>query len=325
MNNPKVSVLMPVYNGEAYLNDAIESILTQTYKDFEFLIINDGSTDASDKIIRSYNDQRIVYIYHKTNRGVSHSLNTGLARAKGKYVSRMDCDDISMPDRVEQQVRFLEKNPDYGLVGCLFGLIDRNSILYDIGGIKLFGNEELKLALLFGNVFCHGEVTFRKNILTKHRLSYSPKYICEDYDLWIEMSKFTNFKIIPSMLYKYRVHDKSISNKSAIKMQADADAISNMHQERTGFPIITPKKIWGLLTSSRLYRDGDLSIENKNIKLYLLLAYQVFLFRLGKTYIRKKRLDGIFLLLSSFLINPLNWKRHALRQFPVNETNPTLA
>ena len=110
MSKPLVSVLMAVYNGEKYLLEAIESILNQTYTNFEFLIINDGSTDSTEEIILSYSDQRIRYIKNEQNLKLIASLNKGLDLAKGKYIARMDADDISLPDRLEKQVNFLERN-----------------------------------------------------------------------------------------------------------------------------------------------------------------------------------------------------------------------
>jgi len=123
--NPEVTVLMSVYNGSKYLAEAIESILHQSYTDFEFLIINDGSTDLSEKIIKSYNDRRINYIKNNENIGLTRSLNKGLCLARGKYIARMDADDISMPDRFKEQVDFMEKNENVVACGTfieLFGI-----------------------------------------------------------------------------------------------------------------------------------------------------------------------------------------------------------
>ncbi len=115
--NPKVTVLMPVYNAEKYLKTAIESILKQTFSDFELLIINDGSTDGSEEIIRSFNDKRIRLFNNEQNLGIIKTLNKGLNLAKGEYIIRMDADDISLPDRLELQVKYMEENPGIGISG----------------------------------------------------------------------------------------------------------------------------------------------------------------------------------------------------------------
>ena len=121
--NPLVTVLMPVYNGEKYLKEAIESILNQTFKDFEFLIINDGSTDNSVKIIQSFNDLRIRLIHNESNIGLIKTLNKGLKLSNGKYIARMDCDDVSLPKRLSVQINFMEKHPEIGVCGSWVKII----------------------------------------------------------------------------------------------------------------------------------------------------------------------------------------------------------
>jgi len=117
MDRPKISVIMSVYNGEKYLREAIESILNQTFRDFEFIIINDGSTDKTSEILSSYNDPRIVIINNKRNIGLTKSLNKGLKMVKGEYIARQDADDVSLPERLERMVNFLDMNRDVGLLG----------------------------------------------------------------------------------------------------------------------------------------------------------------------------------------------------------------
>src|SRR5688572_768328 len=128
INPPLISVLMPVYNAGPYLKESIESVLAQTYDNFEFLIINDGSTDSSEKEILSYNDVRIHYVKCETNSGLIATLNQGLALATGKYIVRMDADDICRPQRFEKQVRFMENHPEIGICGCCADVIDRKDV-----------------------------------------------------------------------------------------------------------------------------------------------------------------------------------------------------
>ena len=117
MTKPMVSVVMPVYNGSKYLKEAIDSILNQTFTNFELIIINDGSTDNSEDIIFSYQDRRIYYLKNEHNKGICITLNRGLDNARGKYIARMDCDDISMPQRLAKQVNYLERHRDVGALG----------------------------------------------------------------------------------------------------------------------------------------------------------------------------------------------------------------
>jgi len=117
MKEPKVTVLMPVYNGEKYLNEAIDSILGQTFKDFKFLIINDGSTDGTADILKSYKDSRIKVTNNEKNIGLTKSLNKGLKMAKSEYIARMDADDISLPTRLQKQVEFMDSHPKVGVCG----------------------------------------------------------------------------------------------------------------------------------------------------------------------------------------------------------------
>jgi len=307
---------MPVYNGEKYLKEAIDSILIQTYKDFEFLIINDGSTDNSEKIILSYGDNRIRYIKNSKNLGFSQTANKGLNLAIGQYVARMDCDDLSNNRRLEKQIGFLEKNPDYGVVGTLFAIIDDKRNIYEVGGVKLQENEDLKVALFFGNIFCHGETMYRKSLLDQYNIRYEPQFTpCEDYMLWVRLSEVTKFKTLPEVLYFYMVHSGGMSGTQSEKMQDQVKKISLNLQSKKKLPFISLGNLLRSIRVGRSYNDTMISLPNRDTILYLQLSYQVFLFRLSKTYLKKRRLDGLLLLVSSFLINPLNWKRHVLNQF----------
>src|SRR4051812_30773328 len=124
MKNPKISVVMPVLNGEKYLREATESILNQTFKDFEFIIINDGSTDRTEEIIQSFADPRIVYIKNEKNVGLSRVFNQGIRAAQGTYIARMDADDISLLHRFEKELEYLENNPKIDIVGSAMMIID---------------------------------------------------------------------------------------------------------------------------------------------------------------------------------------------------------
>src|SRR5215218_8009066 len=120
---PQVSVILPVYNGEAYLQEAVDSILAQTFTDFELLIINDGSTDDSERIIDSYKDSRVKHLKNEQNRGLIFSLNRGVEAAKGAYIARMDADDVALPERLEKQMQYLKQNKEVGILSCTVSFI----------------------------------------------------------------------------------------------------------------------------------------------------------------------------------------------------------
>lgn len=206
---PKVSVVMSVYNAERYLREAVESILNQTFQNFEFLIINDGSRDRSEEIIRSYKDSRIRFI-SRENKGLVTSLNEGIAKARGRYIARQDADDASRSGRLDWEVGFLDKNPDVGMVGSNY--IITNEEGRKVGETCVFTNpNDLKVALAVSNQFGHGSVMIRKSVLEKVG-DYDPKAIAvEDYDLWTRISRVSKVANIKEPLYLWRRRAEGIS------------------------------------------------------------------------------------------------------------------
>jgi len=210
--SPLVTVLMAVYNGEKFLREAIESILNQTYTNFEFLIINDGSADSTEEIILSYNDDRIRYIKNAQNLKLIASLNRGLDLANGKYIARMDADDISLPERLEKQIRFLEKHPKVGVLGSwvrTLGLQENYDVKFEQG------HTNIRFKLFFNNYLHHPTVVLRRSVIEKYKLRYPNVLHAEDYALWIEMTNFCQIDILPEVLLKYRVHGANISVKNS--------------------------------------------------------------------------------------------------------------
>ena len=211
MPNKKVSVLMPVYNTEeSYLKQAIESILNQTYTNFEFIIINDGSTNNSKEIIQSYDDRRIRY-FEQENKGLIYTLNRGLSLCKGDYIARMDSDDISLPRRFEKQVKVLDNNRNIGIVGCIYKKISKNEFSGD--AIVRLVEFPKYLDLLQTCQLAHPAVMFRRSLFEEFNLKYSIDYPhAEDYELWSRLIKFTDFYNIQELLLLYRLHNRRISN-----------------------------------------------------------------------------------------------------------------
>lgn len=223
---PRVSVVMPVYNGEKYLRKAIDSLLCQTFVDFELIIINDASQDGSEEIIQSYDDRRIVYLKNSENLGVARTLNRGIAAARAEYIARLDSDDISLPTRLEKQVQFMDATPQVGLCGTWAqaleigaGNITQTTTIFEF----ICQPEKIKISLLFGNNFLHSSVMFRKACLQTIPGGYNPEFsFAEDYDLWVRISR--NWKVvnIPEILILYRIHDLQISTQKAKKQQEQA-------------------------------------------------------------------------------------------------------
>lgn len=213
--SPKVSVIMSVFNAELYLKSAIESILNQTYKNFEFIIINDGSSDNSDFIIKSFNDDRIRYVNEEKNSGLVNALNKSLKLAIGEFIARMDADDIALPTRLEQQVDFLIANEKVELVGTYYEKIT-NSI--SMGVRKQQSNyRKLKFRLFFGNNIAHPTVMFRRKLVDDgdyyYRLDYT---VAQDYELWTRLAIKYNLDNVPLVLLKYRVHSNQVTHHKSI-------------------------------------------------------------------------------------------------------------
>ena len=198
----KLTVILPVYNGEKYLPAAIDSILNQSYQDFLLLIINDGSTDASSVIAHSYQDERIVVV-DQNNQGLSAALNHGLDLADSQYVARMDHDDISHPERFAIQVKFMDEHPEIGLCGTWVELIDEDSKKIASAAYPLT-HDQIAAFLLFNSPFCHPSVIFRKSVLDNHHLRYHSAQ-AEDLDLWIKLVPHTKLANLAQFLIKYRL------------------------------------------------------------------------------------------------------------------------
>ena len=208
--HPLVSIVMAAYNEEHYIKESIDSILNQTYTKFEFIIINDGSTDRTEEIIKSFNDQRIIYIKNESNLKLINSLNKGLALAKGELIARMDADDIAYPFRIKRQVEFMCNNPDIGISGSQLVLFGGDHGLMNYPLI----HKEIMLKLFISSCFGNNVVIFRKEILLENNLFYSEGYLhAEDYKSWTKWIFKTKAANLLEPLVKYRVHNNSISTK----------------------------------------------------------------------------------------------------------------
>lgn len=305
-HNPVVSVLMPAYNCEEFVKESISSILNQTFTGFELIVINDGSTDNTAKIIESFNDPRIHFINRDKNIGLDATLNSAFELCKGEYIARMDADDISLPTRLEKQVNFLNTHPEYGLVGTLYAHTDKNRKIVQYGA-QLIDHDEIYLGINFVNSFCHGSVMFRKSVIDQFNLRYNPKYSpYEDYELWTRMVHHTKVANIPEVLYLYLDNPSGMFLSRHTEMLQGAANLSKSLESKLELPKIDRTYIKNLLNRSKMYRNTSIN---------LMLAYQTYLYKLGRAYLRRHNRKGALLLIISFILNPSNWFKKILHVY----------
>jgi glycosyltransferase involved in cell wall biosynthesis len=211
MSLPTVSVIMSVFNGEKFLSETIDSVLNQSFRDFEFVIVDDGSTDATADILSKYvlRDGRIR-VLGDGKRGRAASLNLAISLANGKYVANTDADDLSMPRRLEEQVAFMENNPEVGVLGGAFELVTDSGAVIDVIRHPL-EDSQMRSAMLRYNPICHSSVILRKNIVLAsggYRSTFEPS---EDYDLWLKMSECSRMANLPDVIVRYRLHANQLS------------------------------------------------------------------------------------------------------------------
>ncbi len=221
MKTPLVSIILATYNGLKYIEESINSVLNQTYKNFEFIIINDCSTNNVEQIILNYQkkDNRIIYIKNKTNLKLTQSLNKWINISKWKYIARIDDDDIWLPEKLKKQINFMEKNKDYWL--CWTSTIVIDSKWNKIQKIKMRNTDrEIKENILKSNQFTHSSIIIKKNILNNIWWWYNKKWEwTEDYELWLRIWKISKLYNLSDFLVKYRWLKTSISRKNKNKQQ----------------------------------------------------------------------------------------------------------
>jgi hypothetical protein len=206
VNSPIIAVVMSVFNGQAYLRGAVESILAQTFTDFEFVIIDDGSTDKTAEILSDYakRDDRVRVVSHE-NRGRAESLNRGIELARAPLIARMDADDISLPHRLKEQADFLERHPEVGLLSGAYDLMGSDNKILNTIRLPL-GDLEIRTRMLDYNAMCHPAVIMRKDIVLSaggYRRAFSES---EDYDLWLRMAERTRLANLEQVVLQYRIH-----------------------------------------------------------------------------------------------------------------------
>ena len=299
MKTPMISVVMPVYNGEKYLGEAIDSILKQTYTDFEFIILNDGSTDRTEEIVLSYDDPRIVYVKNDKNLQIVKTLNKGIALAKGKYIARMDADDISLPERFEKQVEVLELSDAINVVFSFVQPIDDNGDFLekwedDMTCVdpSLFSKYLPKV-----NCFAHPTLMISSTLLKQYLYDIHSKD-AEDYNLWLRLfSEKIGILKIPEVLLYYRMHSASVSfqSKEAISfykknMKAKYRFMVFHVLKKGKFTLFGSNVLGGLIGDSVRLACIRLGFTSKNIK----RALVGFGYGIGLVFSWKKDKDFVY-------------------------------
>jgi len=262
MPAPVLSVIMPVYNAEKYVYEAIDSLLKQTFADFELLIFDDGSTDSSREIILSFRDSRIRLTDSPVNTGYVKHLNEGLIQARGQYIARMDADDIAAPNRFLLQVEYLQQHPDVAVCGAWIEFIGSKQGLleYPIDHINI-----VTQMLLFGNAMAHPAVMLRKSVLTAHQLSYDASLEpAEDYDLWYHMAALGKLHNLPEVLLKYRMHAQ---NESVVKKAKQDQAVLEIRKAMIRSLWHQPSPKTEAFVLNQMPAEGLTTTELTNIRL----------------------------------------------------------
>lgn len=234
-----VSILMPVYNTAPYLREAMDSMLSQTFTDFELIVLDDCSPDNAEEILNTYDDPRIVRYKGEKNVGLSNVLNVGVEMAKGKYIARMDSDDVSLPDRLQVQVDYLDQHPEIDLVSVGMQLFGAKEEVW----IREKDPEKVKINALFHSPVLHASSVWRKDSFEKNGLRFTQDMVpAEDYDLWVRaLLKGLKLVNLPDVLYKYRIHD----TQSTLQTEKSAEKCRIVQQNylRAALPSLSMKNV----------------------------------------------------------------------------------
>ncbi|TGU70215.1 glycosyltransferase [Geomonas terrae] len=259
-----VSVIMSVHNGERYIREAIDSIISQSFTDFEFIIIDDGSTDTTRAIVEAYHDDRITLI-HQKKEGLTKALNKGISLARGRYIARHDADDVSKPERLAKQVAYLEENRDVGLLGTRFEFIDQSGEVISRSMLQT-ENDKLQERLPKINQFCHASVMMRREAIDKVGTYREFFQYAQDYDLWLRIAESFAIANLPEMLVQYRVQDQAISTSKILLQSQFACAASKLAEQRrtTGYDDLDR----GDPTPLPHFEEFSLNLQNKLVDHY---------------------------------------------------------
>jgi len=237
---PKVSVLLPIYNAERYLQETLDSLFAQTFTDFEIIAVDDGSSDASIKILKNNTDSRLKVVSNEKNLGISDTLNRAISIATGQYLARMDADDIAYPSRFEKQVAYLDSHPEVDVLGTWFRLFGGTVPQVIENPVDHAG---IQAALIFDSALGHPTVMIRASSLTKVTHAYDAKFNkAEDYEFWTRGSNQLVYANLPEVLLDYRIHRQQTGSTSTSAQTRLADQVRLAYLEQLGIRLSDPSK-----------------------------------------------------------------------------------
>lgn len=284
-----VSVILPAYNSEGTLGEAIQSIINQTYNNWELIIINDGSTDGTDTVSLSFKDKRIKYFVNEGNKGLIYTLNRGLSLASGKYLARMDADDICYPERFERQVNFMESHPDVIVCGTQIDYFGTKSTNYKKLKFPL-DDKSLKEMLAVSTCFAHPSVMVRKSMFESSGVFYDINFKnAEDYSFWIDLIPYGKFANLNETLLHYRISDTQISQSGNPQTLKSVIACKKKYLKRELEPSLADslfnlinisvlKEVKRQTSNKRVWEACYLSLEKYNIYslVYYFISFDAF-------------------------------------------------
>jgi glycosyltransferase involved in cell wall biosynthesis len=291
-STPIVSVVLPVFNCEKYIFESVTSVLNQTFTDFELLIIDDCSTDATLSIIKSISDARIILLEKPKNTGYTDSLNYGISIAKGKFIARMDADDVCLPNRFAKQVAFLNENPEVILCGTAIQMIGSDKKLH-----HPVTHEEILVKLCFGTSFCHPSIMARKEVLWENNYdkSFEP---AEDYELWTRLAFLGKLANLDAVLLQYREHPQQISNtNTSVQLNNAFRAKLQLLNRLAVLDFFTEKEVFTALENGFNYTFSDckksmqlfdyLRSSNKKLSIFQVPIFEEKVFKLRIAFLKR--------------------------------------
>lgn len=312
----KLAVLLPTYNSVSYLKESIDSVLNQTFTDFDLYIYDDCSTDNSDAFIKSYDDSRIFYVKNEVNIGVTKILNKGLDSllSQYEYIARMDADDWAYPERFEKQIQFLKNNQEVVLCGTQGYWLKDLDVNSNKGWLYPTDSKYIKCYLLFGASFGHSSVVFRSKFFIEHNLRYDEtKVNCQDWELWSRVARIGKMVNLPDFLMKYRIVDNSnhrSPEKQQIHFENRSKIIAN-YWNTFGIPFL-PQDVY------TFYYDNS-KLSKVEFKIHVEKWIDAFnlIFNQSENELSKEDRNNFGYLLSRKLLS--HWKRSG-----VSRSNPKI-
>ena len=310
-NKPLVSVIMPAYNAEKTISCSIDSILKQTYHHIELIVVDDGSKDGTASIIKSYSDSRVKYYKNEHNIGLVKTLNRAISLANGDYVARMDSDDISLPDRINQQVDYMESHKDCIICGTFAKSFIESGGTKKICGVMKYeiADNKIKNDLAYECCFAHPTVMFRSKLFSLTEKRYNDDYLnSEDYNYWIDLMDFGEYHNIPQYLLLYRISSTQMSASSEITFKNSSRCRLNYIEKQYGKDVL--EMVMASTPSIALIRQmKDCGIDNNFLyKLFYLSLkkYRIsdFLYYLYSGDVFKQNLRTSLQLLKRVVIKP---------------------